>query len=165
MNVRRMRKLSRYHDGELPAAERARVEAWLRESAEARETGAAFERFGRLLRDEPPPPTPSAEAFAADVRRRIRLQAAGGAAPPAGGLFGSRLRWAGGIVALAAVFGMGAWLVKTAILAPPLVSADVEWVETGIPGASTMIYQDDEVGLTVIWLMENAPREQTNGGS
>ena len=58
------------------------------------------------------------------------------------------------ILALVAVFATGAWLIGTSLLAPPVVSADVEWVDTEVAGASTMVYHDADVNLTVIWLME-----------
>jgi len=34
----------------------------------------------------------------------------------------------------------------------------VEWVETGLPKASTMVYEDQESGMVVIWVVEQ------NGG-
>jgi anti-sigma factor RsiW len=161
MRTKELRRLSRYRDGELSAAERARVGDWLARSAEAREARDAFDAVGRMLRTEEVPAPGTAEAMRADVLRRIRLE--GAAAAPAPGLFGSRLRWVGSAAALLTVFAMGAWLFSTAIVAPPRVAADVEWVDTEVKGASTMIYHDDDVGLTVIWLMEQENGTKPHG--
>ena len=39
------------------------------------------------------------------------------------------------------------------------VPAVVESVETDLPGAMTMVYQDKDTGLTVIWVQESENRE------
>ena len=42
---------------------------------------------------------------------------------------------------------------------------EVEWAETELPGAATMVYHDEETGLTVIWLVEGEEADEANAGS
>ena len=30
----------------------------------------------------------------------------------------------------------------------------IDWAETEVPGASTMVYQDEESGLAVVWVID-----------
>ena len=38
---------------------------------------------------------------------------------------------------------------------------EVEWVETNIPDAMAMVYEDAETGLTVIWV--DVPNQENDG--
>jgi hypothetical protein len=82
--------LSRLHDGELTAAERAHFESHRAHCAECRKAALEFEAALSLFRastTSPPPP---------DLSTRIlrRLQAAGPRRPPFGVVFGINLKWA-----------------------------------------------------------------------
>ena len=41
----------------------------------------------------------------------------------------------------------------------------VEWVETGLPGASPMVYEDIESGLVIIWVVEANHKEPPHAGT
>lgn len=155
MNCRQSENvLMRALDGELPAGERSALEAHLQSCAACRATEQAWREAGSRLRAQSVP-TPPAEVMWADVRRAIHQQApAPGRAPS---LLGWRLGWATAIVAalFVGVLGLGTWrLSRTA--APEtlaLASPQVEWAEGELPGSSTMVYEDEESGVAVIWLL------------
>ena len=41
-------------------------------------------------------------------------------------------------------------------------AADVEWVETDVENADTMVYWDEETDLTVIWLIVDEAADPDN---
>lgn len=157
------RDLSAWLDGELDEAQMKKVDAELVDSSELRNQRADFEIMADWLREEPTAVGQTAEAAWADIRRRRRL---GDADSSQGGgeIFGSRLHWVVAMVlAMFCVLGLWAWLGNP----PGVVVADassnstlVEWVDTGLENAFTMVYHDEEAKLTVIWIMEEDPEEE-----
>src|SRR5262252_7731913 len=83
--------LSRLHDGELDAAERARFEAHRAHCAECRDAAAEFEEALAFFRSSRPrPPAPD---LASRILRRLRASTPRRA--PLGRAFGIDLKWAG----------------------------------------------------------------------
>lgn len=151
---RKRKSLSRYLDGELRGPSSSRMASDLESDASLQALKAEYSAIGEQLRDLETPAAPPVEKLWADIRRDIRLGANQGEDLSA---FGSRLHWAGGTVATVLVLMM-VWIVMqsgslgTAAYAD--TAAEVEWVETEVPNASTMVYLDDETGMTVIWILE-----------
>jgi hypothetical protein len=107
-------------------------------------------------------PQQRVEAAWQDVQRAIRLQEK--APIPAG--YGGSWRWASLTIALIVAAFIG-WRWPAAPAPPggmPIAAADrtiVEWVETDLPDAMSMVYEDEETGLTVIWLLVQENGEES----
>jgi anti-sigma factor RsiW len=165
---RQDQELSRWLDGEASPKQAAAVEAYLEGSAEARRLRAEFAEAGERLRQLPVPDGPAPEAVWADVRRTLRLEAEHSNRRRQGaGFLVSRPLWAGGMlgvlalgITLATVFWQGG--AGDAVAAVPAV---VESVESDLPGAMTMVYQDEETGLTLIWVQESENQEPIHADS
>ena len=163
MPIRRSKWISRYVDGELPPPRRAQMAREMETSEEARRMKADFETIGERLREGPVPEARPAGAVWADVRRGIRL--ARREPGPVSWVLGSRVQWVGATM-VAVLVGLTIWsgIRSMSPSAPTSLGstvAEVEWMETDVPGATTMLYQDEETGLTVIWMME--PNEGDQG--
>jgi anti-sigma-K factor RskA len=156
--------LSRYLDGDLTPREREAMETRLAESGELQGLKADFEAVGQTLRAWPTPAGPTPEAAWADVQRRLRLEREEQAGEAETGFWGSRLAWASAMMTVVLV-ALGVWIAANRPGMPALAAtepAEVEWVETDLPGAMTMVYQDDDTGLTVIWVQEDENGEPAN---
>ena len=77
-----------------------------------------------------------------------------------------RFKWAGALAAVCLLL-VGVWSVWRGPDAPPYPGAialadrtEVEWVETDLPDAFSMVYEDADTGLTVIWVMVDEPGEE-----
>ena len=161
--------LSRALDGEVSAEERVALDAHVASCANCRALREEWSQYSAILRDQKIEPAQTAEALWADVQRAIRLQGeqpAGDALP----VFGWRLRWAG-VMIVAVLLGMsafGLWRLRQP--GPETAQADersveVEFVETDVPGASPMVYQDEESGWTVIWVAGMEGGSESGQGS
>lgn len=151
--------LSRSLDGELSPAEQARLERLLAEDAGLRQREQDWRALGDRLRAEPVPPPPTPEAAWMDVQRAIRLSK-DDAVESTSPVFGWRLRGLA-VMLLLVMAGLGWWAYQSGrplpAVAPVTARADgksveVEFVETDIPGASPMVYEDSETGWTVVWV-------------
>lgn len=156
------RAVSRWLDGELPAARAAKAETDWEASESVARTKAEFAAIGDRLRELSAPSGPAPEAAWADVRRALRTEEDGvSAAARWPGILVSRPAWAGGMLTiLVLVVGIGVWFWGgggTPALAA--IPAEVESVETELPGAMTMVYQDEDTGLTIIWVQEADKQE------
>ena len=155
-------RLSRYLDGALPPADRVAIEARLRSDPSFRALREEFEAIGRDLRALPLPEGPTPEAAWAAVRRGLRPGSDRGVGDTVPWISGSRLWWTGATVALLFLL-LGVWALRRGPSPGPgfarTAPAEVEWVETDLPHAMTMVYQDEETGLTVIWVMEEEKPE------
>ena len=156
-----MTYLSRAMDGELPNRQRADLDAWLAAHPEDREIADGWKAQGVLARAQSAAiPVPDEERAWQDIRRAIRL-AAPQEAKAAPAFFPWRFAWLGAIIALvyASVLGVGLWrgqrpaetVAKVETVKP--AQAQIEWAETEVAGASTMVYQDEDSGCAVVWLM------------
>jgi predicted anti-sigma-YlaC factor YlaD len=165
--------LSRALDGELPANDRTALDAHLASCASCRALRDEWAGFTAMLQ-EPVAPVQTPEALWADVQRAIRLrQGFGGQVRLQGAqgredeapVFGWRLRWAGAILAVVMLgaYGIGLGVrrqtERVVAASAPEKAAEVEFVETDVPGASTMVYEDAETGWVVVWVtgMETEP--------
>lgn len=168
MNQRKAERwLSQYVDGELDARRTALLEAEmerdpaLRAQAERwRSNGDQFRRFADAAAPDPSQGWGDVRTALAGERGRARR--------PAHTVFGSRWGWAAAMLVVLAVVGLriretGPGQEVAALAAPETV--EVEWAETELPGASTMIFRDEETGLTVVWLVENGDAEDEHAGS
>lgn len=157
------RLLTRALDGELGAAERAALDAHLAACAACRDAERAWRQAGDLLRGAVVP-APPVEVMQADVLRAIRQlprQPAGASLP------GWRLKWATAIVAavFVGILGLATWRLRApATPAVAQAAPTVEWVEAELAGSSPMVYEDEESGMVVIWLMTAENDEPTPKG-
>jgi anti-sigma factor RsiW len=105
----------------------------------------ALRSVGNALREESFETPVSAERMAADVRRAIRLQEP--ASSPRFPL------WARAGVAVCACLAIAAVLIPSVInRSSPVLQAQIESVNSGLSGVSTMVYTDYDAGWTVVWL-------------
>lgn len=109
-----------------------------------------------MAREAVPAPNLSAEAMWAEVRRAIRAESIVAAKD-------LRWRWSAWIpiaavtTLLALVFSGAVALWRARELwseATAMNRTQVEWVETGLPGATPMVYHDEGTGWVVIWVVE-----------
>lgn len=151
--------LSRFRDGELPHSRAEALRRAVEDSPELRRLENEFRDIGEQLRELDVPAGKPAEVAWSDVQRGLRLQdsdAEGGA-----GILGSRLKWAAAIMSTVFI-ALGLAVMQAGTVTATVGPAEVEWVSTEVPGASTMVYQDEETGLTVIWMMEEDTDENGN---
>lgn len=147
--------LSRALDGEVTSAEAENLARYRREHPELDELEAAWREAGRLL-SEPVVPPVTPEAAWHDVQRRLRLARAEREARSP--VFGWRLGWAASIIAaMLLLVSAVAFLQLRRGVAPALAQAPeegtrVEFVESDLPGAAPMVYEDAESGWVVIWV-------------
>ncbi|MCB1070428.1 MAG: hypothetical protein KDL31_08730 [Kiritimatiellae bacterium] len=157
MNTKAMDKLlSGALDGELTPGPRAQVEQWLANHPDAVAQQEQWARVGDLLREPLNPPDPELEWQA--IRRTIRSQApAADAVVAETPVFSWRMAWAAamlGLVSLGLYLIAGFQLHQGTLMAHGQsgAPAEVEWAESGVPGATMMIFADQETGMTVIWM-------------
>lgn len=156
MNRRRLEEwISRDLDGTLPPDQQAELRA-----IEAADPSLAvlrdhWKRLGTALREQPVRGMPDPALAWQDVRRAIRI--AGAQDRKERESFGWRLGWAGAALATALLVfvmmgsrrtGSPAELARSV----PLRGVEVEFVETDLPDASPMVYQDEESGWTIVWV-------------
>lgn len=151
--------LSRAMDGELPAAKQQELEAWLAAHPSERELAVTWKEIGVLVRAaDAAAPVPDVELAWQDIRRAIRT-----AAPDRerGWLFPWRWAMAGGMVAALTVASVIMMRPATTTGISRTATAQVDWVETSMPGASPMVMQDEESGLAVVWLLPASSDDHT----
>lgn len=156
--------LSRAMDGELNEDQLRTLEAYLDQHPEVALLRDQWTRVGALAREAVVPLVQTPEAAWQDVQRAIRLQEGQGTSEKAGGLLWG-WKWAGG-VAVACMAGLLLWIGLRASPEPLpmgyIAQADrteVEWVETELPDAISMVYEDAESGVTVIWVLTEETRK------
>jgi len=162
------RWLSMALDGELSERRREKLEAYLAADPSLADLRNEWVSIGDRYRAVAAEPAQTPEAAWQDVRRAIRLQGE----QPRGELiaFQHRLKWVG---AMAAAFLIitGSWMMWRS--PDPagwgtIAAADrteVEWVETDLPDAMSMVYEDADTGLTIIWVLvhENGEEDEHAG--
>ena len=156
------KRISRFIDGDLSSSARARLEQDLAQSPELKRLQMDYTKIGELLRNQEIPIGQPPESAWADIRRSIRLDHVGPEASTT--ILGSRLKWSAAMVSVLLV-GLGVGIVRNLSTAEIELPTEVEWVETDVPGAMTIVYQDDETGLTVIWMMEEDDRDTRHADS
>lgn len=163
--------LSQALDGELSPRRQRKLEAYLAAHPELRQRETEWRAIGAQLHAQLPAPAHTSEAAWQDVQRAIRLQQAGKQAvepssEAAAGiwLYLRRMGVGAGIVLVA----LGAWIWLRAPVPGPAATiaeadrTEVEWVETDLPDAMSMVYEDTETGITVIWVMTDEQIEEND---
>jgi len=160
------RWMSRAMDGELSPRRAARLDAYLKAHPHVAEQRDAWKQSGDLLRAhcaETPAQTP--EAAWNDVRRAIRVASSDVREKQA---LNGRMVWASSLAALLLLVA-GTWFTLRYIADQGFEAVaeahrtEVEFVETDLPDAMSMVYEDAETGLTVIWVL--VTEEQGHAGS
>jgi hypothetical protein len=161
MNRKRLEEwISLDLDGMLPPGQQAELRA-----AEAADPSLAalrerWTRVGAALREQPVRGTPDPELAWQDVRRAIRAAAAQDGKERE--VFGWRLGWVGAALAAALLLFVVEGSRRPAAGPAPagaLRGVEVEFVETDLPDASPMVYQDEESGWTIVWIAAAEPAE------
>lgn len=153
--------LSLAMDGELSPRRQAKLNAYLTLHPELEQLRRDWEEAGQRLRQIPvvTPQTPAAAWQ--DVQRAIRMETPAVSAAPI-----HRWGWAGAVLAgILVLAGAGLLLIgsPSGQVLGPIALADrtqVEWIETDVPDAMSMVFEDASTGLTVIWVMMNEPVEE-----
>lgn len=170
MNSRHEKESSRWLDGELAPERAERIKARLETDPKLRESVDAWKQIGTYLREAPPLVSQTPEAAWADVQRALRATPAV-ASGPAAFPWSPRLAWSGGLLALLLLVAFGGFSLhlrryggggRTVATAQPV---EVEWVDIEWPDATPLVYQDDETGLTVIWMVELEIEESADADS
>jgi len=143
------KRLSLALDGEIRPGDRAELERHLAGCPHCRAARDAWAESARLLRASVAL-APPAEVMWNDVRRAIHAAEPVAEARP--GLLW-RLRWAGASIAAVVVAFAGLTVLRHPGAVAAASAPAVEWAETGLPGANTMVMEDPETGAVVIWVM------------
>jgi len=151
--------ISRGLDNELNADERKKLSQKMAVDPEICRIDAAWRKVGDQLRyDSRAIKMPDTQWAWQDIQRAIRQSEHASGESVASG-FPWRLTWAGAMatVAVIGLLGWSAWrltLPSTREIAATehANGGRVEWVESELPGATTMIYTDTETDITVIWM-------------
>ncbi|MEZ5277011.1 MAG: zf-HC2 domain-containing protein [Opitutaceae bacterium] len=155
MNCRQAEKaLSRHLDGELPEARVEALERHLSECATCRDTAAAWAGYGEAMKAGAPAPRPDPIAAWYDIRRTLRNREESRPAETVPAWWARPLPWVGTAAALA-LLAVG-YLSLRQTDPRPSTGTTVEYVETGLPDASTLVYVDDESGWTIVWVLESS---------
>lgn len=161
------RWMSMAMDGELSPRRQERLDAYLKAHPDVQQIRDEWGHLGAQLRQLPvtPPQTPAAAWQ--DVQRAIRV----GQSEHTSDSVPTRhfaLGWASATVAVILMLaGAGVWLVGLGNrgMPGPIALADrtqVEWIETDVPDAMSMVYEDETTGLTVIWVMMADPDQEND---
>jgi anti-sigma factor RsiW len=170
--------LSRALDGELPEKEARRLQEHLAACPACRQLEQDWKACGEVLRTQMSEPVQTPEAAWADVRRAIRLQTPTPQPLVTQSVFNWRIQVASVIVMLA-VMGVGVLLLgrlgttrpektasapaqETVASVSSQPTTEVEMVETSLPDATPMVYEDSSSGMMVIWVMTNGDKEKKN---
>ncbi len=150
--------LSMALDGELSPRRRAKLDAYLAAHPELADLQKEWVAIGNQYREQPVVQAQTPEAAWQDVQRMIRLRKSTAASQPQWRPRYVRIQLAGVAVA-ALVIAFGFWRITQIPPDAPfarIAEADrteVEWVETDLPDAMSMVYEDADTGLTVIWVL------------
>jgi len=167
MNCEKAQKwMSLEMDGELSPRRAARLQAHLGACAGCLKTRDEWTSVGVKIRERQIPVLKSPEAAWADVRRAIRSDREERYGTEESWSIGAPLRWAAAAL-LVMILGSGLFLTlqKGAVGMARASGTDVEFVETGLPDAMPMVYEDSESGWTVIWVVEANGKKGKHAGS
>ncbi len=151
-------------DGELSARQRLRLERWLARHPEEAHLMKEWEELGARLRNTQSVPRQTPEVAWQDVQRAIRV-AEEQETTSEFSVRHWKWGWASACCALLVLVSLSWWIQLPA--SPDgsgiVLRADrtlVEHVETDIPNAISMVYEDEETGLTVIWILVHENGEE-----
>lgn len=154
MNCRQAEKaLSRHLDDELPADEVATLEEHLATCSACRETATEWRGLGQAMRAEAPDEIPDPTKAWHDIRRTLRNREAPAIRANRRPWWSHPLPWAGAgaTIALLAV----GYLLQDSPASQFQNGSTVEYIDTELPGASTVVYVDDETGWNIVWVLES----------
>lgn len=164
-NDKILQSLSAELDGELSPEELRTLEQALGNQEELRRQAANWAETSRMLGDTADIPVPPAGEMLARVRAAVEAEA-----PRPTPILFFPMPWA---VAAAAVvllvLSAGLWFRAgddSRMYGPGLAawgeSDPGMWVETHVPDSSAVVYEDEETGVTVIWMVTDT--EEVQGG-
>ncbi len=159
MNRRKAEQwISRALDGELSPGRQARLARALENDPALADLRRKWASYRELLRAAIREPAQTPEAAWQDVRRAIRLESGRKDAQPAEIRFGGRVKWASAmaVTMLLLLGGIYSIQYRARHETDRVAQSDrtiVEWVESDLPDAMSMVYEDEETGLTVIWVL------------
>lgn len=159
--------MSREFDDALDERRIERLNEHLAVCADCRDMREKWLKLRSAWRSQQPAEIPSAEAIWADVRRAIRSTKPADLREPSEWWVALGLPR---VLTAIAVFGLllavglyHVWRQQPAQAAT--MATVVEFVETELPNAAPMVYQDNETGWTVIWVVEANHKESGHAGS
>jgi predicted anti-sigma-YlaC factor YlaD len=167
MNCEKAQKwISLEMDGELSPRRTVRLRAHLDQCRDCFKTREGWASVGARMRDRQVPALKSPEAAWADVRRAIRNDQEERFEEESAWDIGAPLRWAAAAL-LVMIVGSGLFLSlqKGPAEVARAGGTEVEFVETGLPDATPMVYEDSESGWTVIWVVEANGKKGKHAGS
>ena len=154
MNCHQAEKaLSRHLDGELSAELVTGLEKHLASCAACRETAVDWQGYGDNFRAEQPSGMPDPTKAWHDIRRAIRTREDPVAQGQNRPWWARPLPWAGA-AATVAIVAIG-YVLQLSPGAQFSGGGAVEYVDTDLPGASTIVYVDDESGWNIVWVVES----------
>ena len=167
MNCEKAQKwISLEMDGELSPRRAVRLQAHLGICPGCQKTRDEWVSVGVRMRERNVPILKSPEAAWADVRRAIRSDQEERYETEEAWAGGAPLRWAAAAL-LVMILGSGLFLTlqKGTVGMARAGATEVEFVETGLPDATPMVYEDAESGWTVIWVVEANGKKGKHAGS
>ena len=167
MNCEKVKKwISLEMDGELSPRRVARLQAHLDRCPACCKARESWASIGAQIQKRSVPGLKSPEAAWVDVRRAIRLDVRERQAKENVWMSSAPLRWAVSAL-LVMILGSGLFLTlrKSPVRLARAAATDVEFVETGLPDATPMVYEDSESGWTVIWVVEANGKKGNHAGS
>jgi predicted anti-sigma-YlaC factor YlaD len=164
MNCEKAQKwLSIEMDDKLLPRRAARLHAHLNACSICRRVRNEWESIGVQMRKRHAPVMQTPEAAWADVRRAIRHDRE--KREETAWVFGAPLRWTTTTL-LIMILGSGLFLTfqQSPVGMARAGATQVEFVETGLPDATPMVYEDAKSGWTVIWILEANDKEKGHAG-
>lgn len=154
--------LSQALDGELSPRRQRRLEKALAKDPSLADLREQWLAIGLSCRAQTVEPPQTPEAAWQDVQRAIRLSA-DESRQPSPSCFGGVWRWSLSAAAVL-MLSVGIWWGSRPVDYPraviPLAErTQVEWVESDLPDAISMVYEDGDTGITVIWVMMDDVQE------
>jgi len=166
MNCEKAQKwISLGMDGELSPRRAARLHEHLEACSMCRRALHVWASVGVQMRERHVPVMRTPEAVWADVQRAIRHDREEREETKEAWVLGAPLRWAATTL-LIMILGSGLFLTfqKSPAGMAQAGATGVEFVETGLPDAAPMVYEDAESGWTVIWIVEANGKEGGHAG-
>ncbi|NKB23244.1 MAG: hypothetical protein GKR87_02410 [Kiritimatiellae bacterium] len=159
--------ISRELDGELAPQQRVRLEQHLNGCVECYALKEEWVSYSSMIGQKMAVEGGyTATQLWSDVRSRLHAEEKD--ISPVG-LLGMRRAWAGATLGVILAVGLTLFFMLNNSFRHDKLSeysgVTVEWVETDMPEAMSMVYEHDETGLTVIWIVENNNNQGGHIGS
>ncbi len=155
--------LSQALDGELSPRRLRRLEKLLTEDPALADLQEQWLAIGQSCRAQSVEPPQTPEAAWQNVQRAIRLSQDEVAEPTPTAVVGGLWRWGLSVAAVLLLFAGTWWGLRPTgepwATVPVAERTQVEWVESDLPDAISMVYEDEDTGLTVIWVMMDDVQE------